>query len=175
MQPLSLDGTDIRILNVLQRDGRISNLELAEQVALSPSACLRRVRLLEEQGIISSYRAHLSLDVLGFELEAFVHVSMRNDKANWHERFTAAMEAAPEVIGIYVITGDSHYMLRVLTSNLKHYSSFIMNTLYKAPGVMDIRSNIVLQTVKEHAGVPAALLSPVRSDDAPPTRPARDG
>lgn len=158
MQALSLDVTDIRILDVLQTDARVSNLELAERVALSPSACLRRVRLLEEQGVIAAYRAQLSVETLGFELEAFVQISMRNDQTNWHERFTAAMEAAPEVIGIYVVTGDSHYLLRVLTSNLKHYSSFVMNTLYKAPGVMDIKSNIVLQTVKEHIGVPSGLL-----------------
>ena len=163
MQALSLDGIDIRILDVLQKDARISNLELAERVALSASACLRRVRLLEEQGVISAYRAQLSVETLGFELEAFVQVSMRNDQSNWHERFTEAMEAAPEVIGIYVVTGDSHYLLRVLTSNLKHYSAFIMNTLYKAPGVMDIKSNIVLQTVKEHIGVPAILLKPTAS------------
>ena len=158
MQALSLDGIDIRILDVLQTDARVSNLELAERVALSPSACLRRVRLLEEQGVIAAYRAQLSVETLGFELEAFVQISMRNDQTNWHERFTEAMEAAPEVIGIYVVTGDSHYLLRVLTSNLKHYSSFVMNTLYKAPGVMDIKSNIVLHTVKEHIGVPAGLL-----------------
>jgi len=158
MQALSLDGTDIRILDVLQTDARVSNLELAERVALSPSACLRRVRLLEEQGVIAAYRAQLCVETLGFELEAFVQISMRNDQTNWHERFTEAMEAAPEVIGIYVVTGDSHYLLRVLTSNLKHYSSFVMNTLYKAPGVMDIKSNIVLQTVKEHIGVPSRLL-----------------
>lgn len=158
MQALSLDGTDIRILDVLQADARMSNLELAERVALSPSACLRRVRLLEEHGVIAAYRAQLSVETLGFELEAFVQISMRNDQTNWHERFTEAMEAAPEVIGIYVVTGDSHYLLRVLTSNLKHYSSFVMNTLYKAPGVMDIKSNIVLQTVKEHIGVPSQLL-----------------
>lgn len=160
MNALSLDATDIRILDVLQTNGRISNLELADRVALSASACLRRVRLLEEQGVVAQYRAYLSAERLGFELEAFVHVSMRNDQSNWHEKFVQTISAWPEVVGVYVITGDSHYMLRVLTSNLKHYSSFIINNLYKAPGVMDIRSNIVLQTVKETPGVPASLLRP---------------
>jgi DNA-binding Lrp family transcriptional regulator len=157
---MSIDVTDIRILDVLQENGRISNLELADRVALSQSACLRRVKLLEEQGVIAQYRAYLSAEKLGFELEAFVHISMRNDESNWHERFVAAIVSWPEVVGVYVITGDSHYMLRILTSNLKHYSSFIINNLYKAPGVMDIRSNIVLQTVRELPGVPAALLKP---------------
>ena len=160
MQSISIDAIDIRILDVLQANGRISNLDLAERVALSPSACLRRVRLMEEQGVVAQYRAYLSAEQLGFELEAFVHVSMRNDQTNWHEKFVATIKALPEVVGVYVITGDSHYMLRVLTRNLKHYSAFIIEQLYKAPGVMDIRSNIVLQTVKETAGVPAALLRP---------------
>lgn len=158
MQSLALDAVDIRILDVLQRDGRISNLDLADRVALSPSACLRRTKLLEERGIIAAYRAYLSGEALGLELEAFVHVSMRNDLPNWHETFTQAIGSWPEVVSAYVITGDSHYLLRVVAPDLKHYSSFILNKLYKAPGVMDIRSNIVLQAVKDTPGAPVALI-----------------
>ena len=91
MTGFSLDATDCRILSVLQEDGRISNLDLAERISLSPSACLRRMRLLEEEGVIASYRACLDRERLGVELEAFVHVSMRNDQENWHEKFAAAV------------------------------------------------------------------------------------
>jgi DNA-binding Lrp family transcriptional regulator len=157
MHAITLDATDCRILAVLQEDGRISNLDLAERISLSPSACLRRMRLLEEQGVIEHYRACLSREMLGFELEAFVQVSMRNEQTQWHERFADALREWPEVVGAFVVTGESHYLLRVLAHNLKHYSDFVLNRLYKAPGVMDIRSNIVLQTLKDEAGAPVKL------------------
>ncbi|RDT02595.1 Lrp/AsnC family transcriptional regulator [Burkholderia contaminans] len=157
MHAITLDATDCRILAVLQEEGRISNLDLAERISLSPSACLRRMRLLEEQGVIEHYRACLSREKLGFELEAFVQVSMRNEENQWHERFAEALREWPEVVGAFVVTGESHYLLRVLAHNLKHYSDFVLNRLYKAPGVMDIRSNIVLQTLKDEAGAPGGL------------------
>ncbi|MGN6232917.1 MAG: Lrp/AsnC family transcriptional regulator [Trinickia sp.] len=157
MNAITLDATDCRILSVLQNEGRISNLDLADRISLSPSACLRRLRLLEEQGVIERYRACLNREALGFELEAFVQVSMRNDQENWHERFAEAVRSWPEVMGAFVVTGESHYVLRVLAHNLKHYSEFVLTKLYKAPGVMDIRSNIVLETLKEDSGVPVVL------------------
>lgn len=158
MNAISLDATDCRILAVLQNEGRISNLDLAERISLSPSACLRRLRLLEEQGVVERYRACLNREVLGFEMEAFVQVSMRNDQESWHERFVTALRDWPEVVGAYVVTGETHYLLRVLAHNLKHYSDFVLNKLYKAPGVMDIRSNIVLTTLKAEAGIPVDLI-----------------
>ncbi|PLZ03262.1 AsnC family transcriptional regulator [Burkholderia sp. WAC0059] len=158
MNAISLDATDCRILAVLQNEGRISNLDLAERISLSPSACLRRLRLLEEQGVIEHYRACLNREVLGFEMEAFVQVSMRNDQQDWHEQFTAALRDWPEVVGAYAVTGGSHYLLRVLAHNLKHYSDFVLHRLYRTPGVMDIRSNIVLQTLKDDSGVPVDLI-----------------
>ncbi len=158
MNAISLDATDCRILAVLQNEGRISNLDLAERISLSPSACLRRLRLLEEQGVVDRYRACLNRELLGFEMEAFVQVSMRNDQESWHERFVAALRDWPEVVGAYVVTGETHYLLRVLAHNLKHYSDFVLNKLYKAPGVMDIRSNIVLTTLKTEAGIPVDLI-----------------
>ncbi|WP_296652369.1 Lrp/AsnC family transcriptional regulator [Paraburkholderia sp.] len=158
MNAISLDATDCRILAVLQNEGRISNLDLAERISLSPSACLRRLRLLEEQGVVERYRACLNREILGFEMEAFVQVSMRNDQESWHERFVSALRDWPEVVGAYVVTGETHYLLRVLAHNLKHYSDFVLNKLYKALGVMDIRSNIVLTTLKVESGVPVDLI-----------------
>ena len=158
MNAISLDATDCRILAVLQNEGRISNLDLAERISLSPSACLRRLRLLEEQGVVERYRASLNREILGFEMEAFVQVSMRNDQESWHERFVTALRDWPEVVGAYVVTGETHYLLRVLAHNLKHYSDFVLNKLYKAPGVMDIRSNIILTTLKAEVGVSVELI-----------------
>jgi len=146
------------MLAVLQNEGRISNLDLAERISLSPSACLRRLRLLEEQGVVERYRACLNREILGFEMEAFVQVSMRNEQPNGHEQFAAALRDWPEVIGAYVVTGDTHYMLRVLAHNLKHYSDFVLNKLHKVPGVMDVHSIIVLKTLKVETGVPIDLV-----------------
>jgi DNA-binding Lrp family transcriptional regulator len=144
-----LDSTDLRILHVLQQDGRISNHELAEKVALSPSACLRRLRLLEGEGFISGYRAVLNAERLGIELEAIVHVSLRQDVDDWHETFIKKVQQWPEVVTAYVVTGASNYVLRVQARNLKHFSDFIVNHLNRTSGVTDIRSEIVLQKIKE--------------------------
>jgi DNA-binding Lrp family transcriptional regulator len=101
--------------------------------------------------------------MLGFEMEAFVQVAMRNEEPGWHDQFAAALRGWPEVVGAYVVTGDTHYLLRVLAHNLKHYSEFVLTKLYKAPGVMDVRSIIVLQTLKVEAGVPVELV-PQKAD-----------
>ncbi|MDF3884384.1 MULTISPECIES: Lrp/AsnC family transcriptional regulator [Cupriavidus] len=154
---MNLDPIDLRILTCLQENGRISNQDLADRVALSPSACLRRVRLLEESGVIGGYRAWFDAEMLGLELEAIVQVSMRPETEGWHDTFNAAVQAWPEVVSAYIITGDSNYILKVQARNLKHYSDFIVNRLYRTPGVMDIRSNIVLQRIKTD-GSPLAVI-----------------
>jgi len=156
---MNLDPVDLRILACLQENGRISNQDLADRVALSPSACLRRVRLLEESGVIGGYRAWFDTERLGLELEAIVQVSMRHDVEGWHDTFIAAVQAWPEVLSAYIITGDSNYILRVQARNLKHYSDFIVNRLYRTPGVMDIRSNIVLQRIKTDSSPLAVLVA----------------
>lgn len=155
---MQLDAIDLNILTLLQQNGRISNQDLAEQVFLSPSSCLRRVRILEEEGIISRYSALLSPEKLGLELDVFVQVTMRRDVESWHENFMQALQNYPEVVGSYIITGDANYLLRVKARNLKHYSAFVLDKLYKIPGVQDIRSNIVLQAIKETYELPRELL-----------------
>lgn len=158
---MQLDPTDLKILQHLQTDGRISNQELADKVFLSPSSCLRRVRLLEEGGVIHHYCAVLDPAALGLEVEAFVQVTMRRDVEQWHENFSRALQSWPEVIGSYIITGDANYLLRVRARNLKHYSTFVLESLYKTTGVLDIRSNIVLQTLKDTQQIAGELMLPV--------------
>ena len=145
----ALDDADRRILNRLRLDARITNSALAAEVGLSPSACLRRLRLLESEGIISGYRAVLNAEQLGIELEAIVHLSLRQDVEDWHETFIKKVQGWPEVASAYVITGASNYVLRVQARNLKHFSDFIVNHLNRTAGVMDIRSEIVLQKIKD--------------------------
>jgi DNA-binding Lrp family transcriptional regulator len=156
---MNLDTTDLKILSCLQQDGRISNLDLAEKVFLSPSSCLRRVRALEEGGVIKRYGAILDAEALGLELEAFVQVTMRHDVERWHEGFIEALRNWPEVVGSFIITGEANYLLRVRARNLKHYSAFVLDKLYKTAGVLDIRSNIVLETIKDTYALPAELLA----------------
>jgi DNA-binding Lrp family transcriptional regulator len=155
---MELDAIDLKILQYLQEDGRISNQDLADKVFLSPSSCLRRVRLLEESGVINHYSAVLNAEILGFEVDAFVQVTMRRDVEQWHENFSKALQDWPEVVGSYIITGDANYLLRVKARNLKHYSSFVLERLYKTAGVLDIRSNIVLQTLKDNRDLAPSLL-----------------
>lgn len=156
---MKIDAIDLKILTLLQEDGRISNLDLAGRVFLSPSSCLRRVRLLEESGMISRYSAVLDPIALGLEVDAFVQVTMRRDVEHWHENFTEALRRWPEVIGSYIITGEANYLLRVKARDLKHFSAFILEKLYKTDGVLDIRSNIVLQTIKDTHAIATELLS----------------
>lgn len=156
---MNLDATDLKILSLLQEDGRMSNQDIAERVFLSPSSCLRRVRLLEENGIIARYSAVLDTAALGLEVDAFVQVTMRRDVDRWHENFSAALQVWPEVVGSYIITGEANYLLRIRARSLKHFSAFILEKLYKADGVLDIRSNIVLQTIKDTQAIAPELLS----------------
>lgn len=157
----SLDAIDLKILTLLQQDGRISNQSLAEQVALSPSACLRRVRLLEESGAVAGYRAVLGAQALGLELEAIVQVSMRQELENWHESFIDALKDWPEVTSAYIVTGECNYILRVRARSLQAYSDFAIHHLHKARGVKEIRSHIIMQKLREEdGGIPLELLSP---------------
>jgi len=158
---MELDKTDLAILRYLQEDGRINNSDLADKIFLSASSCLRRVRALEEAGIIASYCAVLNADSVGLEVDAFVQVTMRRDIEHWHENFSKEIQQWPEVVGCFIITGEANYLLRVRARNLKHYSIFIMDHLYKNSGVLDIRSNIVLQTIKDTHMIDGSLLRSV--------------
>lgn len=150
---MGLDRTDLRILRELEKNGRISNQDLADAVALSPSACLRRVKLLEEQGIIEHYRCVIAPKSIGVEFEALVSVSMRTDAEGWHDHFVQALQEWPEVIAAQIVTGSSNYVLTVRARNLDHFSDFVINRLHRTKGVMSINSSIVLATLKRDGSV----------------------
>ena len=153
-----LDRIDRQILAVLQRDGRISNQDLAEQVSLSPSPCLRRVRRLEAQGFIRHYAAVIDPQRVGIGLLAYVNVKL--DKAvsgggrSKAQQFRREVQAWPEVVACHAMTGDLDYLLRVQVADLDAFSRFMMETLLTAPGVLDVRSSFALDTVKEHGALP---------------------
>jgi Lrp/AsnC family leucine-responsive transcriptional regulator len=149
-----LDRTDLRILEALQQNGRLSNQELAEQVALSPSPCLRRVRRLEERGVIQRYVALLDPEPLGLGLLAYVSVKLEKRGKMPMEDFGARVQAWPEVLACYAMTGEMDYLLRVRVENLQHFSGFVMNQLLRQPGVVDVKSSFALQKIKDTTALP---------------------
>ena len=150
---MQIDAIDQRILYRLQENGHLSNQDLAEQVALSPSACLRRVRALEEAGLIRGYRAVLDAEKLGFELEAIVHVSLDQSRVGWHEEFLAGIALHDEITEASIVTGASNYILTVRTRNLAAFSTFVEDKLSKLAGVRDLCSHIVMRKVKSREGM----------------------
>jgi len=149
--------TDRRILEILQREGRLTNLELAERVSLSPSACLRRVRALEESGVIRGYVALLDAARLGLGLRAFVTVKLEKRGRMPTDAFARAVREWPEVVSCHALTGDMDYLLQVHVEGLDHFSRFVMDSLLKHPGVLDVKTSFVLQEVKETTALPIAV------------------
>lgn len=150
----SFDRTDLRLLALLQRDGRASNADLAAQVNLSPSACLRRIQRLESTGVVAGYAARLDPQVLGLGLQAFVRVQLEKHGAPGIERFIAAVQDWEEVVACHALTGDMDYLLQVYVRDLEHFSRFLLDRLLNASGVADVNSSFVLRTVKGYAGLP---------------------
>lgn len=145
---MKVDEIDLKILSVLQADGRLSNQELAERVALSPSACHRRVKLLEEMGFIEGYHAMLSADKLGFKVEAFVELNIGQLNDAEHQYMCQQIESMDEVLNAYIVTGEANYLLYVRTSDFEAFSQFVVNRLSKLKGVTKIHSQIVLDRLK---------------------------
>lgn len=149
-----LDRTDIRMLRELQRQGRIPIVELADKVSLSPTACQRRLRRLEDTGVIARYAAVLDPAALGQRIEAFVRVSIERQSKDVTEAFEEAVKRLPEVRACYVMTGDLDFLLHVLVPDLQAFAEFSMRVLIGLPGVKDVRSSLVLEAVKQDEGIP---------------------
>jgi len=155
---IAFNRTDRRLLDLLQRDGNLTNLELAEKVSLSPSACLRRVRALEEAGVIRRYVAIVDPKRVGLGLMAFVNVKLEKRGRTPADGFARAVKDWPEVLACHSLTGDMDYLLRVQVEHLDHFSRFVMDSLLKHPGVLDVKSSFVLEEVKETTALPLAQL-----------------
>ena len=150
-----LDAADVRILESLQRAGRLTNVELASQVGLSPSPCLRRVRDLEEAGFITGYAAQLDRRKLGFGVHAFVEIKIEQNVAAG-EAFRRAIAAMPEVISCFVMSGTLDYLVQVVARDLDDYAELFVKRLWRLPGIKDMRSSFVLDAVKHAAALPVA-------------------
>lgn len=149
-----LDAIDLRILRVMQSDARISNVELAEQVGLSQSPCLRRVRKLQDLGVIANHVTLLDQNAVGLPVSVFLHVSLERQVEEALRTFEAAVAGWPEVMECYLMTGDADYMLRVVAADLAAYERFLMDQLTRVPGVASIRSSFALKQVVYKTALP---------------------
>jgi len=154
----TLDKLDRQILRSLQADGRATYEQLAEQVGLSPSAVLRRVKRLEESGVIDRYVALVKPESVGLGLTAYLNVRLEkhteSHKRNPMDLFRASVQTWPEVVECAALTGEMDYLLRVVVQDMAHYSRFIMDTLLKHPSVQDCKTSFVLDRVKATTAVP---------------------
>lgn len=154
--PTALDRHDKAILRVLQQEGRISNQELADRIGLSPSPCLRRVRALENSGIIDGYRALIDARKLGLKLMALLHISMDRHTPERFSNFETRISAIPQVIECLVVTGhDTDYQLKVLVKDMEDYQDLLLNQITRIEGVTGVHSSFVLRRIFErgHMGL----------------------
>lgn len=143
-----LDATDVKIIQALQINGRMSNLELSEQVNLSPSPCLRRTKILENSGVIKGYVALIDEDLYGFPLTLFVNIKLNSHKEKTLSSFEEFVQRCDEVLECYLVTGKSDYVLRVVCKNHDHYNDFVGRLTRKIDFISEIDSTVAYRTVK---------------------------
>ncbi|MCB1773179.1 MAG: Lrp/AsnC family transcriptional regulator [Gammaproteobacteria bacterium] len=152
---MRLDSYDRRILDLLQREGRISNQDLAERIGLSPSPCLRRVRALEEAGLIIGYRAVLDPAKLGLTLLALIHISMDRHTPERFANFEQRVADLPEVLECLLITGqDADYQLKVIVRDMEAYQALLLNRITRIEGVSGVHSSFVMRRVVDSTALP---------------------
>ena len=155
---VTLDGFDLKILAALQQDGRLTNQELADQVGLSPSPCLRRVRRLERDGFIRSYRAVLDRESVGLGLTVFVDIKVDKHSRENAAALQEALAALPEMVACHMVSGTADFMAEIVVPNLKAYERLLTEKLLTLPMIGDIRSNFALARVKSDAALPLTHL-----------------
>jgi DNA-binding Lrp family transcriptional regulator len=152
--PIVLDEIDKRILRALQRDGRMPNNELAKAVGLSPSPCLRRVRLLEKAGVIDRYVAVVSPAKVGKGLTLFTRIWLRAQDEDTIEHFVAEVSKLPQILECYLMLGDCDAMVRVVAADIEDYRRFQSEHLSRIKGVQNVKTDVPSQTVKQTSEVP---------------------
>jgi Lrp/AsnC family transcriptional regulator, leucine-responsive regulatory protein len=151
---MALDRYDRRILDALQRDGRISNVQLASLVNLSESACLRRVRALEDSGIIERYAALVSQPRLGLAGNVFVHIALHREEQSELAAFEDAVKSIPEIMECYLMTGEFDYLLRVVVADMADFERLHNELLTRLPGVARVNSSVAIRTVQKRTELP---------------------
>ena len=162
MPDIQLDATDWKILARLQEDARVSNVDLAQAVHLSPSPCLNRVRALEASGVVGRYVTLLDPLKLGLTVSVFIQVSLEKQMRNALDTFENSVLARDEVMECYLMTGDADYLLRVVVSDVQSLERFIVDYLARIPGVASIKSSFALKQVKYKTALPLPVRDTVR-------------
>ncbi len=159
MPKCELDAIDRRIVTELQTNARLSNIELAEKVGLSPSPCLRRVKRLEREGYIDGYRASLQRARIGLGFSVFLGVKIGVHANEEAQRFERAVIEMPEVVACHLVSGEADYILEVVVPDLEDYQRFLVGKLLNLSIVREVRSNIAIQTLKAGAPLPLSHLA----------------
>jgi DNA-binding Lrp family transcriptional regulator len=154
MITFDLDEIDRTLLRILQEDARVSNAELARRVELSATGLQKRVRRLEEAGIITGYAAQVDREALGFDMLCFVQVTLQRHEPDAVDNFRCQVRVMPEVLECHHLTGEFDYLLKVIVRNRKHLEKFILQTLTPVRGMDKIRTSLVLSEIKSSAAVP---------------------
>jgi Lrp/AsnC family leucine-responsive transcriptional regulator len=164
MPDRKLDDIDRRLLAALQADGRMTAQQLADRVGLSPSPCARRVRLLEEAGIVKGYAAVIDQAKVGLPISVFASIKLERQREDDLDRFSQAVARWPEVVDCYLMTGQRDYLLRIVVSDLESYERFIKDKLTRLDGVASIESSFALGQVKRSNALPIPLLASKRAE-----------
>lgn len=152
---MEIDRFDRQILQVIQHDGRISNQDLADRIGLSPSPCLRRLRALEESGVITGYRALLDAKALGYTLMALVYIAMDKHTPERFDHFEREISVIPEVLECLLITGqDADYQIKVIVKDMDAYQELLLNRINRIQGVTGVHSSFVLRRVVDRTALP---------------------
>jgi len=154
MQRVKLDQTDLKILSLLQADGRITNVELSERVGISAPPCLRRVRALEKAGLIHGYHAEIDSRALGFEVTVFAMVGLLSQAEADLRAFEALVETWPEVRECHMLNGEIDFILKIVAPDLSTFQSFLTESLTSAPNVDSVKTSLIIRTSKDLVGVP---------------------
>lgn len=160
---MEFDEYDFKILEALQADGRLSNNDLAARVGLSASPCWRRVKRLEEEGIIRGYQAMFDRRRLGLGVTVFVNVAIQSQDTKAHKAFEEAVVKLPEVVGCHILAGQQDFLLQVVAEDLDAYSDFALHKLGQLPGVREIHSSFALKEVKPPLRLPLRRAAPDHS------------
>ena len=152
----ALDKVDMQILEALQTDGRLTATELADKAGLTASPCLRRLRLLEQSGVIRGYTALVDQAKVGLPISVFVSIKLERQSEDAMERFETAVRRCPEVLECYLMTGPRDYLLRVVARDLDDYERFVKGTLTRISGIANIESSFALGQVKHSNVLPIA-------------------
>lgn len=153
-----LDGIDLHILRILQSEGRLSNAELADRVGLSPTPCLRRVRRMEQEGVILGYRAELDRSRIGLGLTVLVDMKVDGNRGENLARIQERLKTMPEVLSCHLVAGEFDLMLEVTVPELAAYERFLLDNLMQIQMIKDIRSHVVIRTVTDRVPLPLGHL-----------------